>query len=65
MLSAVLYCVFDVKQGPIIQYQNPQLLTKSQFDWYVNLGKVQFPGVKYFPLSDRTKISVFLRNRGC
>ena len=26
---------------------------------------MQFPGEKCFPLSDRTKISVFLRNRGC
>ena len=34
--------------------QNPQ-----------TLGKVQFSAEKYFPLSDQTKISVFLRNRGC
>ena len=26
---------------------------------------MQFPAEKYFPLSDRTKISVFLRNRYC
>ena len=42
MLSAVLFCVFDVKQGPIIQYQNPQLLTKPQFEWYVYLSDLIF-----------------------